>query len=276
MTTFPVKSHLGALVVWTHRPTIAPKARAIVVHGMGEHSARHLNTVENLIAAGYEVVRFDLRGSGESGGERQYIDSFEDYVSDLGSVYRWICEKSEPLPLFLIGHSLGGTIALSFAARYSQELAGLLLSSPAFKVGDAVSGLKIAVGKVLARWIPSMRLPKSTDSKAISRDAQVVEAYDKDPLSCRFNTLNQGSEILKTLDHLLDSVREVRCPTIIFHGTSDRIIRAEGSFELLVNLVKAQEKTLYLLPNGFHEPHNDIDKAFYFELMTGWIRKRVD
>lgn len=275
MAVTETKSHLGQLVVWTHTPNKKPKARTIVVHGMGEHSARHLNTVAALVKAGYEVIRFDFRGSGESGGARQYIEHFEDYVADLVKVYFWTTEKTPELPIFVIGHSLGGTVSLRFASRYSQELAGLCLSAPAFRPGDAVSPLKITVGRMLSAWLPSMKLPKTTDIRAVSRDPKVIEAYQNDKLACRFNTLRQGAAILDTFESLLEAVQKITCPTALYHGTSDTIIRPEGSFEILKALPGVMAKELHLLPNNFHEPHNDIEKEKYFALLIDWLDQRV-
>lgn len=275
MAVTETKSHLGQLVVWTHTPSKKPKARAIVVHGMGEHSARHRNTVAALVKAGYEVIRFDFRGSGESGGARQYIEHFEDYVADLVKVYLWTTEKTPALPLFVIGHSLGGTVSLRFASRYSQELTGLCLSAPAFRPGDAVSPLKITVGRLLSGWLPSMKIPKTTDIRAVSRDPKVIEDYQNDKLACRFNTLRQGAAILDTFNSLLEAVSKITCPTILFHGTSDTIIKPEGSFEILRSLPGVSAKELFLLPNNFHEPHNDIEKEKYFELLVDWLDQKT-
>lgn len=266
--------HLGPLAVWHHTSPAPPSARVLLIHGISEHSGRHLNTVRALENAGVETVRFDLRGAGLSGGRRQWCASFEDYVDDTAKVFHWIHLSLSPLPLFLLGHSLGGAIALHFGARYDNELAGMILSAPAFQVGQGISPLKIILAKILHRMAPTLRVPDTSDGHAISRDAQVVAAYREDPLSCHYNTVQQGTETLRALAELPSICPSIRTPVLFAHGTADEIIRLEGSFELF-RAVSSSDRELHILPGGYHEPHNDLDKGEYLGIVTRWVRKQV-
>lgn len=268
---------LGPLAVWLHAPASRrkPRARVLLVHGITEHSGRHRNTVGALTAAGFEVARFDLRGAGHSGGRRQWVARFEDYVDDVATLFNWICREREEAPLFLLGHSLGGAVAVHFAAIYGPELRGLCLSGPAYRVGDAISPMKIAVGRAFARWAPTFTLPKPPLRPAISRDAAVTDAYATDPLCFHHNTLQQGVEVLRGLSEVPERCERIHVPVLIAHGSHDRIIRLEGSFELLQRL-PGGDKTLIILPGGYHEPHNDIDKEEYFRLLVEWLEKRCE
>lgn len=264
---------VGQLAVWVHSPEKEPLARVLLIHGLSEHSARHLNTVNALTKMGYEVVRFDLRGAGVSGGARQHIETFDDYIQDVTQVYTWICREKSQIPLFVLGHSLGGLIAIYFTANYNRALSGLLLSAPAFKVGEGISPLKIALGKFASRFLPKLKMPKSI-GEPVSRDQSVVEEYEKDPLNCQFNTVKQGVEILNAMDHLLGVAKKITCPVMIVHGTSDRIINPEGSFEL-IRTFSSKDKVLQYLPLGYHEPHNDLCKEEYFSLLEIWLSKHL-
>ena len=112
---------IGPLSVWQHTPSTPPKARCIIIHGLGEHSGRHLNTVQHLVQSGIEVFRFDQRGCGKSAGEPQWIDSFQDYVDDSHAMFQYIKDSCNELPLFVQGHSLGGAIAIEFAAQVARR-----------------------------------------------------------------------------------------------------------------------------------------------------------
>src|SRR5688572_29709719 len=103
---------LNSLSVWHEAPS-APAVGAVVhCHGLGEHSERHRNTFKKLATSGFHVFRFDFRGCGKSEGERQWIDDFDDYVKDAETVVAEARRRAPGLPLFLMGHSLGGTVAL--------------------------------------------------------------------------------------------------------------------------------------------------------------------
>lgn len=100
--------------------TTPTRARCLFVHGLGEHSGRHLATARALGRAGVEVERFDWRGCGRSPGAPQWIERFAEYVDDTVAIARELERRTPALPLFLHGHSAGGLIALYAAA----ELAG--------------------------------------------------------------------------------------------------------------------------------------------------------
>ena len=265
---------VGGLAVWREKAQGRPVARVLHVHGINEHSARHHRTFTALTAMGIEVVRFDLRGSGQSGGPRQYIERFEEYVDDVSAVYGWICRELEDLPLYVMGHSMGGAIAIYFAAHYDRLLSGLILSAPGFLVGEVVPPVKIAVGRALARFFPHLRLPKPAESPAISRDPAEVAAFAADPLCPNYNTLAQGAAVLDAFAKLPGLCASVTVPTVIFHGTADRLILCEGSFELF-RALRSSDREFHCLPNVFHEPHNDFDREQYFALLTQWLRKHT-
>ena len=265
---------VGSLAVWREKAKGTPRARVLHVHGINEHSARHKPTFAALTEIGIEVVRFDLRGFGRSGGRRQFVQRFEEYADDVAAIYGWICRELEDLPLYVMGHSMGGAVATFFAAHYDRLLAGVILSAPGYIVGEAVSPAKIVVGRALSKFFPNLRLPKPPESPAISRDPKEVAAFAADPLSPNFNTLAQGSAVLDGFTKMPGLCASITVPTVIFHGTGDRLILCEGSFQLFRALGSA-DREFHLLPGVFHEPHNDYDREKYFALLQRWVTKHV-
>jgi alpha-beta hydrolase superfamily lysophospholipase len=265
---------LGHLAVWRHAVEGGrARARVLHIHGICEHSGRHLKTVEALNAIGVEVVRFDLRGAGLSGGKRQWVAHFSDYVADVAQVYNWIASRLEPLPLFVMGHSLGGGIALYFAAEYGSLFEGLILSAPGYKPGSTISPWLIRIGRVASKVLPTWRVYASAP-RALSRDPSVAQAYLNDPLAFRFNTLQQAKVVLDALANLPAQCRKIRNPTLILHGTADRVVLPAGSFELLQRL-GSKDRELHYLPGGYHEPHLDLDQQKFFALICRWVEQRL-
>jgi len=263
------------LAVWASDPSsTAPKARVLLVHGMSEHSGRHQNTESILLNAGFSVVRFDLRGAGQSGGRRQWIEKFDDYLDDLSVVYRWIVRELPPLPLFLFGHSLGGAIALSFLEHYQKAFVGCVLSAPAFQLGGAINPIAVALGRQVVKFLPTIRISGNSDKSAISRDPEVVKSFLEDPLCCHTNTANQGKEILDQLPKLARIAPKVTLPVLFVHGSSDKIVRLEGSFELMQKC-SSLDRSLFIIPGGYHEAHNDLGKEEYFEHLVFWLNRQL-
>ncbi|ETW96907.1 MAG: hypothetical protein ETSY2_45565 [Candidatus Entotheonella gemina] len=261
---FTVKGLKG----WHHRVSGGRKARVVIVHGLGDHSGRHLSTIDQLTAAGYECVRFDLRGHGESEGRRQWIDSFEDYIEDVLAIFDWVEGHLSAKPVFLHGHSLGGAICLRFAAHYQDQLSGLFVNAPAYKLGDGVSAFKILVAKIMNRFLPGLTMKSSVDITALSRDPEVVMGCQTDPLVCGFNTVRQGYEILKVLPLMIDEVKTITIPVLFTHGQQDRLIQWQGSKELF-NICSSGDKELLCFEEAYHELHNDFDREAYFQKILG-------
>jgi alpha-beta hydrolase superfamily lysophospholipase len=266
-----MQRRIGNLAAWVHPAEDGEAlARVLFLHGLGEHSGRHRRTIASLNRHGFEAVRFDFRGCGESGGEKQWIDGFRDYVDDVLSVHRWILSELPSRPLYFLGHSLGGGIALHAAPELGRALAGLVLSAPAFEVGDGVSKFKIAAGRVIDRFRPHTRIGAALDLSALSRDPHAAKEYAADPLCCRFNTVRQGASILKALGEIPAKARDIDTPTLIIHGERDRIIPPSGSRRIF-DLLPATDKKLVLFPGAFHELHNDLCRDEYFRVLGEWL-----
>jgi len=264
---------LNRLSVWQETPTQPAIGTVVHCHGLGEHSERHRNTFQKLLANGFNVFRFDFRGCGESKGERQWIDDFADYVEDARSVVAEARKRAPNLPIFLMGHSLGGAVALTLVGKGEGTVSGLVLSAPAYQVGKGVSPLKIKIGKLLEKWLPHLKIPGSLDLSTLSRDPKVVEAYKCDPLCCTYNTVKQGNEILKALSHLPEAVGRVKVPLLIAHGDHDKLIPVEGSRELF-RKAPSSDKLLKEFHGGYHELHNDVIHDEYLNYVSGWLKAR--
>jgi len=262
------------IAVWAQGCHGTPKARVLFVHGLGEHGGRHLPTMESLASRGFETVRFDLRGCGESGGPRQWINRFSDYIDDTSAVINWVKSDLTPLPLFLFGHSLGGTIGSLYASEHPEGLSGLILSAPGYLAGAGVSALKLRVARLVGLFAPRVRVPATLDATTISRDPAEVERYRQDPLNCAFNTVRQGTEIMDTIPNLPKVFPRLKLPVLILHGDADRLVRCEGSRELFA-LLPGPDKTLEIFPGGYHELHNDLDREKFFSVIADWLDARV-
>ena len=105
-----------------------PWATVLIVHGIGEHSGRYERTGRLMSEAGLDVHAFDLRGHGLSGGRRVFVRRWNDYLDDVEIRLAAVREPGRPVVLF--GHSMGGTIALTYACSDRPTPDLLVLSAP--------------------------------------------------------------------------------------------------------------------------------------------------
>jgi len=246
------------------------KGVVLITHGIAEHSGRYEHIALSLNAGGYTVVAFDLRGHGKSSGKRNYINSFQDYLNDLGEVLSRTQQNFPNFPVFLFGHSMGGGIVALYSIERDPAVKGLVLSAPSVKVSDDISPFLQKVSGVLSVIAPKLPAVK-LESAAISKDPQVVEAYDNDPLNYRGGILARtGSELLKSTRQISSWASSITLPILIMHGTADKLADMSGS-EMLYEKVSSQDKTLKLYEGLYHEILNEPEQEQVKSDMIAWL-----
>jgi acylglycerol lipase len=255
-------------------PDAAPKAILLVVHGVAEHSGRYMNPVNYFVPKGYAVYSFDLRGHGKSDGKRSYIERFSYYIDDLQTFYNLVRTENPNTKIFMVGHSMGSTIALDYALEHQRELEGLIISGTTLKPGASISKAAIMAAKILSVLMPKTGVT-ALDPGGVSRDKAVVEAYVNDPLnytgklSARF-----GVELLKTMEMLQKRLSEITLPILIMQGSQDRISDPSSS-KMLFDGVSSKDKTMKIYEGFYHEIFNDPDRQQVFSDMEAWLKAHV-
>ncbi|HEX6644547.1 MAG TPA: alpha/beta fold hydrolase, partial [Gemmatimonadales bacterium] len=111
-------------------PDAEPRAVVVNLHGLGDHSGLYEPLVEHFTGARFAVHAYDARGNGRSDGQRAYIERWSELVDDLGVFLDIVRRESHPLPVFLVGTSLGGLVAIDFAAGRPRGIAGVVALAP--------------------------------------------------------------------------------------------------------------------------------------------------
>jgi len=251
-------------------PASEPRAVLLVVHGLAEHSGRYLNLVDHFVPRGYAVYGLDQRGHGKSPGLRGYVERFSYFVDDLKTFLGVVRSKHRDTRIFIVGHSVGGTIATACAVHHQDDFDGLILSGATLKAGASVSSGLIMVARILSLLLPKMGLDV-IDASAISRDKAVVDAYVADPLVYRGKIRARlGAELLKAMQILPGQMPKIDLPILIMHGTADRLSNPEGS-EILYDRVSSGDKTLKLYDGFYHEIFNEPGREQVFADMEAWL-----
>ncbi len=227
----------------------------VVAHGLGEHSGRYARVAEQLVRQGCAVYAIDHRGHGRSEGRRAYVDRFADAVADIDQLVD-LARKARPdAKLFLLGHSMGGALALDYAYAHQGKLDGLILSG-AVATLDGTSSVMRAVSRMLSALAPSLGVLKIAPS-LVSRDPATVADYAADPLNFHGSVpARTVGEIVAFVERLPAQLPRLTLPILIMHGKADALAGVGGS-ELVYGGVRSEDKTLHLYDGLFHEIFNE-------------------
>ena len=257
----------------TWLPAGAPIGVVVIAHGFAEHGGRYAAVAERLVADGIAVRAADHRGHGLSEGKRTSIVRFGDYVDDLTTVIAQAHARWPWLRIVLLGHSMGGLVALDLAVRPGGPVDGLVLSAPAACPRE-VSRFTLAAGRALSRVAPNtgvLRLPLNR----ISRDPAVVDAYNKDPLVFRTPIRARlGAEMLDAMDRVEAGLPSLRTPLLVMQGTADGLVDP-GCGPHVYDRAGSEDKTLKMYDGLWHEIFNEPERDHVLDDLTGWLRSHL-
>lgn len=254
------------------RPEETPRGFVVIVPGFNAHSGYYTWVAEQFVANGLAVYAVDLRGRGNSDGERFYVDNFEDYVRDVEAVVNVARSRESSLPFFLLGHSAGGVVSCLYTLDHQAELAGLICESFAHEL--PAPDFALAVFKGLAYVAPHAHILHLPNER-FSRDPKVVEAMNNDPLIAHeTQPTTTMAALVRADERLKKEFPLITLPVLILHGTSDKNTRPSGS-QHFYDMVGSPDKTLKSYEGSFHDPLNDNDKGVVMQDILGWINARI-
>jgi len=250
-----------------------PKANVCLVHGLGEHSARYAHVANLLNRAKYTFVAFDLRGHGQSQGPRGHSPSLEHFYEDITTFIEKAKSEAPDLPTFLYGHSLGGLLVLSYATRLSPDLAGVISSGPILRTGFEPPAWKLTLGKVMRSLMPTFSMSNELDRSGLSRDGDVVHAYNTDPLVHDRISAQLGIDMLEEGLWLLNGAPKMKIPTLLMHGSIDRICSPGASRQFAASAGELMTSKMW--EGLYHEIHNEPEKDQVIQYLIQWLNDRI-
>lgn len=245
-----------------------PKAIAVIAHGLCEHQGRYDYFADLFHQAGIGTYRFDHRGHGQSQGERAYLSSFHELLDDTNVVVDLAIAENPQLPVFLIGHSMGGFTVALYSAKYPDKgLTGVISSGALVKdYINLIAGIDRSLD-------PHISLPNQLGSGVCSV-AEVVDWYGKDPLNCQTFTTGICFAVCDGMDWFADKIQEVRYPILILHGEKDGIVSKEDSIYLF-NHISSTDRQMKIYGNLFHEIFNEYCRDEVIDDAIAWIQHRI-
>ncbi|MCP4091840.1 MAG: alpha/beta hydrolase [Planctomycetes bacterium] len=246
-TNFHLQAADGTqLTGYEWRPDGEPTCNVLVIHGQGEHLGRYEYLGEVLAESGVRSIGVDLRGHGMSKGKRGHVKKWSDYVQDVSAAAEML---PETFPV--IGHSMGGLIALSYSAAQPQRVRNLVLSGPLMGVAVAAPAWKTAMAGVLSRVLPGLSLASGIPLNELCTDPEAVALYEKDGLRVKTITPRWFTEMQTEIARMRRQLPNFTMPLSLHVAELESIVDAQQN-ELLYEAWPAAKKRWYW-QGGMHE-----------------------
>ena len=245
-----------------------PKAAVVIVHGLCEHQGRYDYLAECFHKAGVGTYRFDHRGHGRSEGERTYYGDFHELLDDTNVVVDMAIAENPGIPVFLLGHSMGGFTVSLYGVKYPDKgLRGVITSGA---LTHDKKGLITGAPKGLD---PHTKLPNELGGGVCSV-AQVVDWYGKDPYNTQTFTTGLCYAICDGLAWFEGREKEFAYPVLMLHGEKDGLVSVEDTYAFFAHAASG-DKQMKIYGGLFHEIFNEYCKDEVIGDALRWLGARV-
>ena len=271
MSSAMLKSPDGTLlhVVWYAPARLPVRGAVVLLHGYSAHVGLMEETARFLADHGLLVYGFDCRGHGLSTGRRGYVRRFEEFRMDLGLVLAEVRARHPNLPLALLGHSHGATIALDSVLGGETPVAALILVCLFLGLAMRVPWYKRWPAGVLGVLWPTLALGNELDPQNLARDAPARERLARDPLRHHVATARWFREVKRAQAAILARAGELRVPTWMALAGGDRLV--DNAAALAFAKAAGPVVTVKVYERAFHEILLDGEREQVRSDIATWV-----
>jgi len=250
----------------------------VIIHGFGEHSGRYFHVPYYLKNAIDRIDCFDLQGHGQSSGIKGDIESFDTYVRETEHVIRAafdaVRDRQKRVEIHLLGHSMGGHIALRTAfLNPDLPLSSVIVSAPFLRLSPDVSSIKQFFAKVLIHLLPGLRLSTGLNASFLSHDSNVVKLYQQDASVHGLMTPRFFVSMTRAMADTTGFSRKFPFPLKMLVPLADKIVDPNGALDLFKTIV-CEDKELETYPDFYHEIMNEKEKERVFKDIENWLNRK--
>ncbi|AKI96552.1 alpha/beta fold hydrolase [Kosmotoga pacifica] len=245
----------------------AVKGKLVLVHGLGEHSGRYEEIGNYLSRRGFRVYATDVEGHGMDVSLYGAAKSFKKMINRVKELTFMAEAEAPDVPIFLMGHSLGGLISIRLLELESKLFRAGIISSPPVKSYREELGSLYHGFFALSFVVPFLRLSNRIDVSEISNDEKTNRYYELDPMVHDRISLKFFFEIEKHIDLAWKEIEKIRHPVLFTYGSEDSVVSTEAILEFYENL--KTDKKLITFPGSKHEPFRDREhkEVFFSEVL---------
>jgi alpha-beta hydrolase superfamily lysophospholipase len=261
--------------IWEHG---TPKAIFLTLHGLMDHGGNYMNPGIYMKEHGFALVAHDQHGHDRQ--RKAYAPRFDVFLDDLELMLAWVKENYQGVPIFLVGHSMGGLILTHFGIRqYTEDplVKGFILSAPGYENSVRTSKFLIAMGKLLTVIAPRMEVPIEDLRLHVTRDDAEYKRMredERDGIQATKLSARMGAEYLKAQDWVPEHISEWQHPVLVIIPGDDNLVNSGVSRELLSKIEEGLVTEVFY-PENYHESFNELNREEVFARIVEWCEPRI-
>jgi len=249
---------------------------AILVHGLGDHSGHYESFARRMVNRHWSVFAIDLPGHGRSPGRRGASPSYNRLLAMIALARAALAHRLAGVPQVLIGHSMGGNLAINYVLRRAEfdaaevsPLDGLVLLAPMLMPPQVFNRPRVfaawGTGQLL-RWV---RVSRPANPDKLTRCPTAARRIASDPLRHEQISVYLATQLLAQGRFALDRAAEVTTRTLVVYGTEDRLIDRAACRNLALRM--RGHADLLSWNGGRHDLVNDVDADLVADRLTAWL-----
>lgn len=255
-------------------PGDRPKASLLVAHGLAEHSGRYEHFAKYFVNRGYAVFALDYPGHGKSEGDRCHIRQFSEFTDSITLLLNRVQQEFPGVPVFLVGHSMGGLVAICYLIAHQEQFAGSVVSGAAVQATVEPSFVQRLMLNLFSKLLPKLRVLQ-LDASQVSRDPAVVDRYRKDPLVYNGKvTARLAEQFFSAIAKIKGRLGDIELPMLILHGSADGLTSPEGS-KMLHRQIGSQDKKIIIYEGLYHEVYNEPEQDAVLSDVVNWLEQHL-
>ncbi len=258
----------GLVTDWS--PPGMPRAVIVALHGFNDYSASFAEFGGYAAQHGILVEAYDQPGFGAQ-PDRGRWPGTEALVAALDAAIRSVRERYPTVPLFVLGESMGGAVAMAALARATAPpVAGLILVAPAVWNGQDLPDSYRTAMRVLVTLVPQMRVNGRNLNLRASDNVEMLRALGRDPLYLRDTRIAGIAGLVELMGDAQAGAVKLRLPMLVLLGARDQIVKPQAARRFVATLDPANCSLVTYL-NGWHLLLRDHQRERVFADLVAWV-----
>jgi alpha-beta hydrolase superfamily lysophospholipase len=255
-------------------PEGTPKAVFLALHGFNDYSHAFAAPAALWAETGIATFAYDQRGFGET-RHRGLWAGEERMMDDLRAAAALLRARYPATPLYILGESMGGALAMAAATSSAPPDAdGLILAAPAAWGREAQGPIQSGFLWLAAHTVPWLPLTAEGLEIQPSDNAPMLIELARDPLVIKETRVDSIYGLVNLMDRAYEAAPRLGPRTLVLYGAREDVIPKSAVVATLRRLPNGGDghgPRVAVYPQGYHMLLRDLNAADVLGDVSAWI-----